>query len=770
MFGLGKTKKTELLKDMEGTWVNFQNWYFFEEYSNKFQWQNKRDTFEQMYNDSAVYRAYNATIVFSKLWEYKVEPYSEDAKDVEIAEFIEKALFEECNYTRSQLISTIKKKLKDGNSAIEMWLRFDGKNFRPKLKYRRAENIEKWEMSNWEKGIHFLAYTEDGIKYIDIPASKLMLYTYDQDWEYYEGRGIFRRIGKDWYFKDKLEKYQMIKSERQSVPVVIVRTNPSASDGDIAKALENARNVRAFEEGVLQEIVDWDWNPVISYEFMDTKAWESDTKLYETIEQYEQNIMDGFYASFLYLWKSATGSYNQGESSTDFFLKWVEIDTKDDLEILNKTLIPLLVEYNFWEVEGLPKVELVSLAQQDMDVFSNSLQRLASSGLITSDIDTEQEIRRTVGLSEKTEDNINKQEKDKEDMKANLQPAKEEKEIDTEKDFADMLNNEVIQKLYENTRARTMSDLQKKWLKYNEFESEAPRPLTFAERKVNLKSIKSKMDKNEKKISAIYEKYSKQMSADVVAQIKQAIDNRNITQLENIIISQNITRDMSEELMEVYQDMFELWRTTVATELKIQQPPISNEVRELMNTQNSSAVNHISEKTIWVASMTAKEMVAKRGWDISQINRNEAISNVQQSVNRELTKTKNAIVTPYVTGSVNMWRETIVNENPEKIHAAQYSAILDNRTTNRCASLDWRVVTVGSSEYYDYSPPQHANCRSLRVYISQEETFKPKITGIPASIPKKTNLLAPETMKDPDILKNSKAKESYAKKIEKREE
>lgn len=75
-------------------------------------------------------------------------------------------------------------------------------------------------------------------------------------------------------------------------------------------------------------------------------------------------------------------------------------------------------------------------------------------------------------------------------------------------------------------------------------------------------------------------------------------------------------------------------------------------------------------------------------------------------------------------------------------------------------------MRVGSSEYYDYSPPQHPNCRSLWVYISQDETFKPKITGIPASIPKKTNMYAPEEMKEPEILKNSKAKEMYAKKVE----
>lgn len=769
MFWVWKTKKTDLMREMPGTGINFQNWYFFEEYSNKFQWQNKWDTFEQMYNDSAVYRAYNATVVFSNLWNYEVERFDDDTKSQEIADFVKKAMREECNRTRRQLVSTIKRKLKDGNVVIEMWLRFDGKNYRPRLKYRRAENIEKREMSNGEPGIHFLAYTEDGIKYIDIPASKIMLFTYDQDGENYEGRSIFRRIGKDRYYKDKLEKYQMVKAERQSVPVIMVKTSPSASDEDVAKALENAQNVRSFEEGVLQEIVDNEGNPIISYEFMDTKANSTDTKLHDNINQYEQNIIDGFYASFLYLGKSSTGSYNQSDSSTDFFLKGVEIDTQDDLSVINKTLVKLLVDYNFGEQEWYPEIKLNALAEQDMNIFSQSMQRLSQAKLITPDVETEQEVRRIVGLKEKTEKNIKKDEENKAVMKKSTptKDAPEKKEqTDTEKEFSDMLNNNILKKLYENTRARTMNDLQKKGLKFNEFESEAPRPLTFAERKVNLKSIKDKIDDSEKKVSDIFDKYTGVMQQETIDQVKQAIKNRNIQQIDNLSINQNITQEMENEFMEVYQDMFELWRTTASTELKIDQPAIDSTTRELMQTQNKSAVQHIKNTAIWVAWSTIKEMVAKRWGDIWQLNINETVSNTQDAMNRKIAKTKPAIVTPYTTGSINMGRETIVNENPEKVYAAQYSAVLDNRTTRRCASLDGRVVRVGSSEYYDYSPPQHLKCRSLRVYIWQDETFKPDVTGIPSSIPRKTDMYATEEMKDPEILKNSKAKELYAKKVE----
>lgn len=181
--------------------------------------------------------------------------------------------------------------------------------------------------------------------------------------------------------------------------------------------------------------------------------------------------------------------------------------------------------------------------------------------------------------------------------KNNNAKKEDKEEIDTEKDFADMLNNEILKKLYENTRARTMNDLQKKGLKFNEFEREAPRPLTFAERKVNLKSIKEKMDKNEEKVGEIFDKYSKELSDDTIQQVKQALVNKSIQQLEYISSNQNILRNMEEELMGVYQEMFELGRTTASTELKIDQPPITDDVRNLMTTQNKSAVEHIAKTT-----------------------------------------------------------------------------------------------------------------------------------------------------------------------------
>lgn len=125
-----------------------------------------------------------------------------------------------------------------------------------------------------------------------------------------------------------------------------------------------------------------------------------------------------------------------------------------------------------------------------MDLFSNSIQRLASSGMITPDNETENEIRSILHLQAKTTPtaptppNNTTQEQDE------IEPENEEEELseDTAEHIAlsNMLNNDMLSTLYSGMSASEARKLKKKGLKLNEYESQAPRQLTIAERKVNL--------------------------------------------------------------------------------------------------------------------------------------------------------------------------------------------------------------------------------------------------------------------------------------------
>jgi SPP1 gp7 family putative phage head morphogenesis protein len=57
------------------------------------------------------------------------------------------------------------------------------------------------------------------------------------------------------------------------------------------------------------------------------------------------------------------------------------------------------------------------------------------------------------------------------------------------------------------------------------------------------------------------------------------------------------------------------------------------------------------------------------------------------------------------------------------VEALEYSAILDGRTTDLCRELDGRIYPSDSDVWNTYRPPNHFNCRSLLIAVTQLDTW-----------------------------------------------
>jgi len=68
----------------------------------------------------------------------------------------------------------------------------------------------------------------------------------------------------------------------------------------------------------------------------------------------------------------------------------------------------------------------------------------------------------------------------------------------------------------------------------------------------------------------------------------------------------------------------------------------------------------------------------------------------------------------------------------EFVTALEYSAILDSRTTDICKQLDNKVLLARADEWDMYRPPNHFNCRSLLVPVTQADEVK--VTGLPKKV------------------------------------
>jgi hypothetical protein len=69
---------------------------------------------------------------------------------------------------------------------------------------------------------------------------------------------LYRKVAKDWYFKDKFENYHAVLQERLAIPPLKVKV-PQGTDANKVEEYKNiAMNMRSLESGYVTEYIDPD--------------------------------------------------------------------------------------------------------------------------------------------------------------------------------------------------------------------------------------------------------------------------------------------------------------------------------------------------------------------------------------------------------------------------------------------------------------------------------------------------------------------------------
>jgi len=317
-------------------------------------------------------------------------------------------------------------------------------------------------------------------------------------------------------------------------------------------------------------------------------------------------------------------------------------------------------------------------------------------------------------------------------------------------------NNKFITQLQnECVDGNHFADIKKKGFKINKFEDKAARPLTFAERKVNFDSLGGAMESFSKILNEKITEITDKQKIDLLAQVKKAVESNDINAVSTI--SAKYAGELAQALTNIQKELFEIGKKTAATEMGVQVPPTAREVSGAIRVQNDAVVAGMISRMELAAKTAITEGIAKKGGSITNTGTAETVAAASENLDKVFTSSKATLNTLGITGAVNLGRSSIFERYPEKIYGFQYSAILDDRTTQICRSLDGLIVPAGSPDFYAYAPPRHYNCRSIWVEILQEETFKPKFTGVPSGIPANVTLDTFKDLKAPIILKNSPA-------------
>lgn len=700
-----------------------------------------------------------------------IEPATDDDGvtqeiDRQIADFVEKALFEKMDTTWDQFLQECLTFLPFGFSVFEkVYYIKDNEVLLKKLAFRSQKTIEYWittdgrpwiqqqldtPVADWPNKWKFL---------VSIPWDKLILFVVNQEGDNYQGVSVLRPAYKHWYIKQNLEKFEAIKHQKQGVGVPLIYLPKGATEKDKEAALTIVEKFKTNEQSGV--VMPWPKDSGWEFSFADLKAGDT-TNMQESIKYHMREITKTVLAQFIELGNTDTGSRALGESQTDMFLNAIASYAKIIQNNINRYLIPELVGFNF-NTDRFPKLRFEELGGKDMAAFSTTLAQLITAGVIDPDEELQRVVREQLGLppkDEATTDDPNDAADDtstdqtpvpdgtKKDMPAaddNVEDiqAHEHKTADWDcgSAFADdyymslsrAFNNRVILDIQKKGKDDgTYAEVKKKWYKFNDFEDESPRVMTFAERKVNFKMIKGAMNKYSSQLDSKTATIFNNMKKDLLNQIDIAVQQNDVAAIGRI--KARFTDDFAQVLTDVQKEMFEIGKKAAATEMGVPIPTTPAETKGAMYIQNQQVVQKITNDMTNTAQSAAMQTIAKRGGSITDTSAGAAKVAVNEALTGHIAKAAWSINTLWISMSLNMWRTNIFEMHPEKVYAMQYSAILDENTTDRCLSLDGRIVKPWSTAFYEYSPPQHYNCRSVWVEVLEDEEFKPSIGGIPASI------------------------------------
>jgi hypothetical protein len=765
--------------------------YITDDYNGSLQGKNGYTTYDEMFRSDAQVNATVHLCINTILGaDWYIEPAVDENGEVtkeyqEQADFIDRALFEDMDLTWEQTLYETLMCLPFGFSVLEIILKLneDGQIIVKKLSSRKQNTVEKFETMDGKPGITqnvsptMWDYDKKTNYLVSIPEDKLLIFTHNKQGDNYEGISMLRPAYRNWFIKGELLKFDSVRHEKLAMGAYIGRCPKNTPEEEKENFLADIMRLRVSENSavLLPGTKEDGWD----VEVIDTTKGNG-TDIFESIKYHDGQIPKVVLANFIDLGSSDTGSRAMDESKKALFLQALEATAKNIASVYNRKLIRRLVDYNF-KTDAYPMLKFKSMEDNDNEKFSTILKSLFDAGAITSDMETEQHIRGMIDLPPKSKEAIEQAEEMRQNL---LQPdvmyddeeddstSSESDEVsDSEKDdmeegdeseFSDYLNlakhvnNKFIIGLQnECGTSEEYQELKKKGYRLNDYEKKAWRPMTFAERKVNFNSLDKTMKQAKGSLKKSVDDITRKQKEDLIKQIKKAVDNNDPESLGNISIKYK--GELAQAITDLQKDMFEVGKKTAATEMGVKVPPTKKEVRGAMRVQNDAIVNDMTTRMENEAKLATSQLINQRGGSITAVNSTTAGVAAGKAMTNVATKATNQLITYGITGSINVGRGSIFDLYPEQIYAVQYSAILDGKTSNRCLSLDGRVVKYKSQDYYNYSPPQHFNCRSIWVEILKEEQFKPDIGKIPKSIPPSTNINTSQNLKKPILNRNSPA-------------
>jgi SPP1 gp7 family putative phage head morphogenesis protein len=545
-------------------------------------------------------------------------------------------------------------------------------------KYGTLDSISQGDMFNSNK----------------IPVDKVIHWVNQPEKDRWYGESDLRSAYRAWWSKDITIRFQNIHLERHGSGFPVVTPGEKASTGtNIKSKIMNILNNMSVRTGIYMPK---------GYKFEMFSPEKTDA-FEKAVAQHDKSISKSLLVPNLLglSEQGQTGSYSQSQTQFDVFLWIVDDICKSLAEVLNEQLFAELALWNFG-TKDFPKFKFDPMTEREKLALAKAWSELVSKRAVTNSDQDEAHTRNLLGYPEKEE-----VEEPEDDI---LEP---EEPID------------------QFTFAQASGGA---WLQRTKF-----------------KEIDQSLDKHDEAFSDDLSRWMGQARLSIENQIitiagDRSFGNIGLEEFKTVHIPKPILTKTRKSTRKNLQSVFDENYIRAAAELpkKINKDQIvgmdrtradrflaskSIKITNVLDADVLKAVGQVLENAIKY-DKTLKETILALNTDTAVVSLLPQVDAIGRAINvparlENIARTNNS-------DAMNQSRLSLFGRPEFKgfIQAFEYSAILDDRTTDICETLNGRI----KKDWAEYMPPNHFQCRSILVPVTVIDDWDGKEDIIPGSV------------------------------------
>lgn len=611
----------------------------------------------------------------------------------------------------------------------------------PRLGFRKQQTIERWiiDGQNGLKAVEQYAYGDTVAKHsaqmATMPVQDLVILTLEREGDNYEGVSLLRSCYGAWARKNFLLKLMAIGTERAALSTPIGKYRAGSKTTDIDD----------FEDA-LQRFVLHDQSYMCipdAYSIEIVKHVFDSDKVKEALVYEDGQIAKSALLQFMELGQNGNGgSYSLGTDQSDFLLSALTFVGEIICEAMHQ-INKELVEKNFGPGVPVPVAKADGINSKAGQEMANVLKSLVDGRIVKPDKRLEAFTRNLYGLPESDAEETNEA------------PEVEDADEDEKETAPPPAPEKVEPKLSETTG--TCGHKHGKVLKLSGGDSW--RPLTVYEKPLNFAEIRAEFQSEGETLESSMRAQLTSIADKTVRRIKSSLEKRGTGKLTRAEVVSGIQIEAGSYKATLRKALGAI----VGAGTKQAARDLGLKLKKKVELAESFAKN-----TEYLPDHVKSALIALSDAQV-EANANEIRKRIMAAVaaaedgnltDMQLITRTNALLGEYI-GSASVGNAARIltsqmisrgrNEfffdkaNLKQIQAFQYSAVVDDATTDICLSLDGKVFKPGEQDD-SLRPPNHFGCRSILIPITINEE-PPEITGLDID-PTNPNLIAEYEARD----------------------